>query len=81
VSSKTLLVTGASGLFGSFGSYTLAQKYQVTGLFNQHPIQIPDVDMRRLNLLDFKSVENFLREHRPDAIVHAAALVDVEYCE
>lgn len=78
--SMKLLVTGASGLLGSkLCESAVGRKHEVYAAYNQHKplhgITIP------LNVSDWTSVENTFLETKPEAVVHAAALTDVDRCE
>ena len=75
-----LLVTGASGLYGSKLTELAVKKgHQVYSLYSQHqplhgiPIKT-DVSEREKLLSKF-------HELKPDAVVHAATLTDVDKCE
>ncbi len=75
-----LLITGAGGLFGS----KIAQKaeslnHEVYSVYSQHaplngiPIQ--------LDITDKREVGDKFSEIKPEVVVHAAALTDVDKCE
>jgi len=75
-----LLITGASGLYGSrLAKLALKNQHEVYSVHNQHsaengvPIQ---VDIANKN----KLTEEFLKV-KPEAIVHAASMTDVDKCE
>ncbi len=73
-----IAITGAGGLLGS-ALLTSAKRHEVYSLYNQHapdlgsPVQ---VDLRNRDQL-----ASILQRIKPDAIVHAAALTDVDRCE
>ena len=75
-----LLVTGASGLYGSKLA-NLAEKegHEVFSSYSQHqtafgkPVQ--------LDVSDKKQVEKTFRNLAPEVVVHAATLTDVDKCE
>jgi len=75
-----LLITGASGLYGSKLA-NLAEKngHQVFSIYNQHQpaFGIPV----RLEISDKKQVEKTFKELTPEVVVHAATLTDVDKCE
>lgn len=75
-----LLITGASGLYGSkLAELASNNQHEVYSIHNQHPaahgtpIQVDIADKSKL-------IEEFLKV-RPDAIVHAASMTDVDKCE
>lgn len=74
-----LLVTGAGGAVGSAVVELASGKYDVYSVYNSH---YPSGGRpMRLNLLDTSKVADLVAILRPDAVVHAAALTDVEKCE
>ena len=64
-----LIVTGSNG---QLGKSILRANTKAT----IHGIQRPEVDIR-----DEKAVRKTIESFRPDVIIHAAALTNVEYCE
>jgi dTDP-4-dehydrorhamnose reductase len=75
-----LLITGASGLYGSKLA-DIAEKngHQVFSAYNQHQAAfgIPI----RLEISDKDQVEKTFKEVAPEVVVHAATLTDVDKCE
>lgn len=76
-----LLVTGASGFLGFNVFHQAKQHYQVLGIAHkktivQHGLQLLHADLARET-----SLRNIIRETRPNAIVHLAAISDVNYCQ
>ena len=75
-----LLITGASGLFGSkLAELAAEENHQVHALSNQHSIRsgFP----LQLDVTDAAQVNAAFEEIQPDVVVHAAALTDVDKCE
>ena len=73
-----LLVTGSSGLIGSYfirlaNNYEIYAAYNSNKPFNNIPI--------RLDLADADSIKEIINNIRPDAIIHFAAFTDVDRCE
>ncbi|HTY75349.1 MAG TPA: dTDP-4-dehydrorhamnose reductase [Candidatus Nanoarchaeia archaeon] len=75
-----LLITGASGLYGSkLAELALGNFHEVYSIHNQHPAAYGKpirVDISNKN----KLTEEFLR-CKPDAVIHAASMTDVDKCE
>lgn len=75
-----ILITGASGLLGTkICEKTLSKNHEVYSAYNTNkpsfgkPVQ--------LDVLNSTLVEQALRKIRPEVVVHAAALTDVDKCE
>lgn len=76
------LVTGASGLLGhSLCRYLAANGNQVIGVSHSHTVDVEDVETLFLDLTDTDSIAPIVHKHRPDVIVHAAGLTNVDACE
>jgi dTDP-4-dehydrorhamnose reductase len=74
-----LLITGAGGLLGSAVTTSAVRKYEVYSAFNIHP---PTGGTPiKLELLDTEQIGSMVKTTKPDAIIHAAALTDVDKCE
>lgn len=80
-----VLVTGATGLLGSRLLLHLASLgHRVTGA-NRHPPSDgsprADVALRACDLSDMAQVSALFEAVRPEAVIHAAAMTDVDACE
>jgi dTDP-4-dehydrorhamnose reductase len=75
-----LLITGASGLLGTkLCQIALRKNHGVYAAYSQHkPLYGTPVDF---NILDLKAGQRALDKMKPDAVVHAAALTNVDKCE
>jgi len=75
-----LLVTGASGLLGTrVCQIALKRNHEVYSAYSQH--KPPYGTPIELNILDPKRQRQMLLKIKPEAVVHAAALTDVDKCE
>lgn len=75
-----LLVTGASGLLGTrISQIATKQNYRVYSAYNQHVPQFGTPI--KLDLIDKTAVTLAFEKTKPDVVVHAAALSDVDRCE
>jgi len=74
-----ILVTGASGLLGSSFVMKFAPRHEIHSIYHRHapPAGIPVA----LDLTDFDRLDRTVKDIRPDVILHAAALTDVDLCE
>ena len=67
---KKILITGSSGFLGSRLAYYLKEKYEL--LLPSHT---------ELNVSREEAVRAYMEEHRPDVVIHCAALSNTWYCE
>lgn len=67
---KKILITGSSGFLGSRLAYYLKDKYDLL---------LPSHD--ELNVSREEAVRAYMEEHRPDVVIHCAALSNTWYCE
>ena len=72
---KKALVTGVTGFAGSFLSELLLEHgYDVYGTSLSSPKDTPSLHVTRLDLLDEKATEEYVKNVSPDVIFHLAAL-------
>ena len=75
-----LLITGASGLYGSkLAEIACAKDYTVYTRYNQHKPAYGNPI--KFEISDKKSVEASFKKTKPQVVVHAAALTNVDECE
>ncbi|MEM2734819.1 MAG: dTDP-4-dehydrorhamnose reductase [Candidatus Bathyarchaeia archaeon] len=79
-SSMRILITGSGGLLGSkIAELASGASHEVYAAYNQNrPKSGTPI---RLDLRDLAAIERVVRGIGPDAIVHAAAMTDVDKCE
>jgi len=78
--SLNLLITGASGLFGSkLAEIAVARDYVVYSGYSRDPVAsgVPI----QFDVSDKNQVEEVFKKVDPEVVVHAAALTDVDKCE
>lgn len=78
---KKILVTGASGFLGWNICRRAAALFRVTGVFNSRPVTVPGVTALRCDLTDYCGCKALMRQARPDAVIHAAAMVNPNQCQ
>lgn len=76
---KKILVTGGSGLLGSKVAALAKGEFEVFPCYYKHELKLDDAIY--MDITDRKSVFETFEKIRPDAIIHAAALTNVDYCE
>lgn len=74
-----VLVTGTGGLVGSAVASLASKRHEVFSAFNRHPPR--DGVPVRLDLLDKEEIGSVVRRTKPEVVIHAAALTDVDRCE
>jgi dTDP-4-dehydrorhamnose reductase len=78
--SLTLLITGASGLYGSkLAELATARNYEVCSGYNKD--QPPYGAPIQFDVKDKNRVEEAVKNVKPEVVVHAATLTDVDECE
>jgi dTDP-4-dehydrorhamnose reductase len=75
-----LLVTGASGLLGLNLSLLMHARHQLTGVDREKLSGVP-FNLLRADLLDPGVEQQILDAVRPDAVIHCAALANLDRCE
>lgn len=75
-----LLVTGASGLLGLNLGLKMHSRHEITGVDRSKLSGVP-FEVLRADLLDAGLEHRILDGVRPDAVIHCAAMADVDACE
>lgn len=78
---RRLLVTGASGFLGWNVCAAAGAAWEVVGVVHAHPVPIPGARTVACDLTRPGAADQLLREARPDAVIHAAAAAQPEYCQ
>lgn len=76
-----ILITGVSGLLGNNLAYYFKEGNQVTGLYFSHPVAIPGVETRGINLLNYSETRALVLEMCPDVVINCASRTDVDRIE
>jgi dTDP-4-dehydrorhamnose reductase len=76
-----LLITGASGLLGANLILEALDKYEVTALCHNHPIQCDEIEVLSADLTDQKLAHDVINDVSPDWVIHCAAETHVDRCE
>jgi dTDP-4-dehydrorhamnose reductase len=77
-----LLITGINGFVaGSVIAHALG-KWEIHGITRSESYnKIPGIFYHTLDLLDDKMLTNLFNEIRPDAVIHAAAIANIDTCQ
>lgn len=76
------LVTGVSGLLGlNFALAVDGKKHQVTGVANTAPMPWATFTNVQADLTQAGVCEELIETHKPDAVLHCAAMANVDACE
>ena len=79
---RPVLVTGASGFLGETLLRRLAGRgVPAVGTSFTASVSVPRADVVPVDLRDHRAVHRLVRDLRPSAIFHAAALTDPAFCE
>jgi dTDP-4-dehydrorhamnose reductase len=82
---KLIWITGAGGLIGSYLQRSVGEHLpgvEAVGLVRQDAAGTGGLQRHeRLDLTDFRSVENLFRTQRPELVVHCAAMSKTPDCE
>jgi dTDP-4-dehydrorhamnose reductase len=77
-----LLVTGASGLVGwDLVHRAIDRGHNVTGTYHTNPVTSEQAEIVALDIRNRDRVNDVIKDTEPDAVVHAAAMTDVDSCE
>jgi dTDP-4-dehydrorhamnose reductase len=76
-----VLVTGAAGMLGTALLAVLRSRWEVTATDLAEGVRLDGVGWRTMDIRDEAAVAACVEELRPNAVVHCAAIVDVDRCE
>ncbi|NQY73971.1 MAG: SDR family oxidoreductase [Candidatus Margulisbacteria bacterium] len=71
-----IIITGASGLLGSHLYTFFSSQHSVIGTFHSQEKKA----LLPLNLCNLSDTQAFISTHKPDVIIHTAALTNVDQC-
>ena len=76
-----LIVTGASGFLGGWLAALGRANWEVHAVWWSNPFELPGVVVHRCDLTNAAAVARLFREVRPNAVIHAAAQANLDWCE
>lgn len=78
---KRVLITGSRGMLGVDLCQELRGNYELIGLDLVNSPQSIVHSFKNVDITDKKNIETVIKRARPDAVIHAAAMTDVDGCE
>ena len=78
---KKMLITGVSGMLGNSLADSFKNRYRVVGIYNSHPVVIPDIRLYPCNLLAYEALKGIIHSETPDCIIHCASLTNIDESE
>jgi len=78
---KRLLVTGASGLLGINLALRESTRRDLVGVTNSHSLIDAPFESKPFNLAAPGAINRMLDEIQPGAVIHCAAMADIDACE
>lgn len=76
-----LLITGASGFLGLNLCNLLRGKYEILAIYNKNNIKINNIKKLKIDLKNKFLIKKIIKSFNPNAIIHCAAISNIEYCE
>lgn len=76
-----ILITGVSGMLGSNLAHAYRDRHQILGVYMNNKVDLKNIQTIELNLIDSFKLNETVQKFNPDAIIHCAALVNVDKCE
>lgn len=78
---KRILVTGASGLLGLNFSLQFCDSFEIIGALNRNALNNAPFPWIQKDFMKAEFADELIDEAKPDAILHCAALANLDVCE
>jgi perosamine synthetase len=75
------IITGGTGLLGSAAPLVMKNEWQIELWTRGHEAKFENVESSKVNLENYESIYERLSLIRPDVVIHAAGLTNIEECE
>ncbi len=76
-----ILITGGSGLFAVNSAIELRSAHKIILGLHKKNINLKGVDAESIDIGTATSISSLFKKVRPDVVIHAAGITDVEFCE
>jgi dTDP-4-dehydrorhamnose reductase len=77
---KKILITGAGGMLGTDLGNILSTEFEIVGL-ERRPVTHLTIPYDICDLTQARKTREAILSHKPEVIIHTAAMTDVDYCE
>ncbi len=78
---KKIILTGASGFLGYHLCRELKDNYLIDALYYRQNFNLEGINWHKLNLFEEKEIIDFFKKTNADAVIHAAAIANPNFCE
>ena len=78
---KKIFITGGTGLLGSNLACLLKKKYDVIISTHNKSSKIKKIASEKVNLVSSSEINNFFCRYKPDIVIQAAGLTNINLCE
>lgn len=75
-----VLITGAGGMLGTDLTNVLRHDFEIIGI-DRRPVTHLTVPYDICDLTQARKTRDAILSHKPDVVIHSAAMTDVDYCE
>ncbi len=78
---RKLLLTGASGFLGYHILRVFSADWEIYGISHSKAVDFTDATAIRCDITNYIELGNFIDDIEPDAVIHAAAISDANFCQ
>jgi dTDP-4-dehydrorhamnose reductase len=78
---KRLLITGASGFLGWHICHRAKNDWTIFGTCHLHSLNVQGINKVKVDLTKFNDLKKVFKAVKPAAVIHAAAVSNINYCQ